>query len=126
MGTHPKFDHDAVLAHVARLELLIQSGSARQLDEQLEAFAWVLARHFHIEESDGYFTDVLATKPELERRVEGLRAQHTEILAQLDTVASTDATPEGIENFIVTLRAHEADERELLQDATLQDLGTGD
>lgn len=102
----------------------------RELYRQLE-------RHFQLEESAGFFEDIIARAPRLQREAEALRSQHRGILdgarrlrervLQLD--GDLGQVPAIRQSFKETLRAyfeHESAEDRLLEEAYCRDTPAGD
>lgn len=136
MSTHEDFlqRHEEVLHHVGQLASIRGDDSqARGLvQEHLDALYTCLVEHFAAEEEGGYFGEVLEAHPEFERRIGRLGAQHAELLEQLEAAtveAKAEAMPQvrgTVGQLLDALRGHEAAERGLVQDATLQDVGAMD
>ncbi len=100
-------------------------GQLQQLGKQLE-------EHFRFEETDGYFDEVVAKAPRLQRQADHLRAQHTEMLgavARLQASAGRLAADPAqltavrglFEEISKTFVEHEKAEGRLLEDAYCND-----
>lgn len=94
-----------------------------------------LAEHFAFEEQEdgGYMRIVTSARPTLKSKVDRLRADHNAILASLDDLLgqrkgaqSAAALRSAFVAAMRTLRRHEAKEMDLVQQAVLDDLGSGD
>ncbi|MEQ8847744.1 hemerythrin domain-containing protein [Botrimarina sp.] len=96
-----------------------------------------LAEHFRHEEDGGYFTDALRKAPQLAPAARDLVAQHGPLMESAEALNSmaqsgveSDAWWDRIEGdldvFSQQLRRHEAGERDLLQRAYNEDIGTKD
>jgi hypothetical protein len=110
----------------ARIEML---RILRELESQLSA-------HFEYEEAGGYLAEALAVAPRLTRRAQRLRGEHSWFSERLVALArrareagesrgSWAALATGVRRFTCTLRHHELEENQLIQDAFMDDLGGG-
>ena len=139
-SAHTIADHHQHLR--GRFQQLQQSLVGAQLSElQTESELRLLERdldeHFAEEELGGFFTQILADRPEFNQRVQRLVAQHREFKAVIGVLRSTcrlacgeSGAREGwlaaFAEFEQCFADHERAEHELLFDATERDLGTGD
>ena len=96
-----------------------------------------IVSHFHHEEEGGYLCEALERAPRLSPHAEKLFEQHEtlgELLGELLGLAQqregTDSwwknLSESFNNFSRELLQHEAAEDDLVQEAFIQDVGTGD
>ncbi len=97
-----------------------------------------LQKHFDMEETRGYMSDILKVTPQKHRAVEKLGSEHEVfssslegIMADLKTVsqqddAALDSIRARVNDFISSLAAHESAEEKLIMSAYLQDEGAGD
>lgn len=113
----------------------------------LDFFIWTFGHlryqlkvSFEREEACGYFHDVVAAAPELSDVADALRAEHADLLAEIDRILhvaeSMFLDPDGAEKyapllasgrtFLGRLARHEHRETSLIQRAFSQDLGVGD
>jgi hypothetical protein len=95
---------------------------------QLQQLHQQLAEHFRFEEADGYFDEVVAKAPHLQREADRLRGQHTEMIGAvvrlLETADRIGADPKQLaavrllfEDLSKVFHEHETDEGRLLEDA---------
>ena len=131
--------HTEVMAHVGQLERLTGSSGPRlsytearnMLRQHLQSLHRCLLQHFAAEEEDGYFGSLRAERPDLDARIERLKAQHAPVLEKVAEAvekmshARLDIIEEDVRAVLQTLREHEAGERALMQDAANLDLGGG-
>ena len=97
-----------------------------------------VAFHFALEEAYGYFEDPVAVAPRLCERVDGLRAEHGELFADISSIVDVfeDSEPDlpadfaGVQEmcrgFLSRFDAHEAAEDALMTQAFNEDIGVGD
>jgi len=93
---------------------------------------WV--EHVHFEEQGGYMEAVLAKKPNLERTVRHLLAEHAAMIRALDDVvrdakaiAVEDASLRGkVSAWLATMRQHESKENTLVEETFSLDTGVED
>jgi len=105
-----------------------------QLCGRLTALQKHVAEHFRFEEQNGYMSDVLKRKPNLERDVERLQSDHrqlTETLEQLVTEAQANVVLDEtwyrtLEGWLTEIKGHEIRENELIQDAYNLDISAED
>ncbi|MCH8923438.1 MAG: hemerythrin domain-containing protein [Planctomycetes bacterium] len=132
-------EHRSLLQAVDRLGGLLQQPTPRPA-----AAAAMLAElkdhldvHFAHEEFGGYFSEVREVAPRFAQQIEVLKLQHVEFLETIDAIgrrldrpaASTTwwtAIAADFDLFFDEFQRHEAEENELLQEALLRDVGTGD
>ncbi|MGE5194577.1 MAG: hypothetical protein ACM3U2_18960 [Deltaproteobacteria bacterium] len=99
---------------------------------QLQQLGKQLDEHFRFEEADGYFDEVVAKAPHLQRQADHLRGQHAEMLgavARLQASAGRLAAEPAqlaalrglFEEISKTFLEHEAAEGRLLEDAYCSD-----
>jgi phosphoglycerate-specific signal transduction histidine kinase len=111
-------DRGAVLRQVRKLR--------KELDE-----------HFQLEEADGYFDDVVAKAPHLQRESDRLRGQHTEIISAVaklqqsagqigDDPSQLAAVRRLFKKVSQVFHKHETDEGRLLEDAYCRDTAAAD
>ena len=115
-------------------ELTAAGDLARTLD-LLRRLRGVLETHFRHEEAGGLREVILETAPRLAGRADALLEEHREFLAEVgDLIEQCRSTLEGPvveirENVQVLsdrLAGHDTAENELLSEAVLDDIGTGD
>ena len=93
-----------------------------------------LRQHFRCEEEGGYMSTVLQRRPQSERAVRQLLAEHRPLLEGLDALLKEVGTAERIDDgfrarvrtWAELLRRHEAEENVLVEDAFNQDIGQDD
>ena len=110
---------------------------ARKTQALLEGFDSALRDHFAVEEEGGYLADILKVAPRLSRRAAHLEQNHKEFSERLESLLALaryaveapddwERVRTGLEGFLQALRAHEDKENELVHEAFLDDLGSGD
>jgi hemerythrin len=141
-------DYDALLAEhkhlkerIAGLQALIAGRESIDADERrrtaladaLASMSGLLSAHFDHEEEGGYFSEVLARRPDLSARVSALQGQHEHFVRDFAEVAATAREKEAptdiakqVQSLLDALAQHECDEDALLQEALLTDVGTCD
>ena len=108
-----------------------------QADRELTRLEAELEEHYFLEESGGFFADILEHSPELSERVRKLLRQHQEFRAMFQCLRRTcrwacweSGSREGwlaeFANFHRRFDEHECAEHELLYVALERDLGVGD
>ena len=121
--------HAALRHDLDRLrEVLTTPERARQFLVELRAH---VAQHFRCEEEGGYMATVLQRRPQSERAVRQLLAEHRPLLEGLDALLKEVGTAERIDDgfrarvaaWAELLRRHEAEENVLVEDAFNQDIG---
>ena len=97
-----------------------------------------LQKHFALEEQGGYLPTVLERRPTLSESVERLRHEHNELSRMMDgihlalgAVAPEDQTLirdccRRVENLLVEVCRHEADENLILMTVVTRDIGAND
>jgi hemerythrin-like domain-containing protein len=93
-----------------------------------------VVHHFHCEEDGGYMTAVLQCRPQSERTVRQLLAEHSLLLEGLDLFLKEAETAERIDDdfrarsgvWAELLRRHEAVENLLVEDAFNRDIDAED
>jgi RNA polymerase-binding transcription factor DksA len=96
-----------------------------------------LADHFALEEMDGYFGEAVASAPRLARRVERMQREHawfcersSDLLAEASRAAFAPGVwlrvEAGFRDLRADLLAHETAENDVMRDALMDDLGSGD
>lgn len=120
-------------------ELSAQNPRPRQLAEQLTSLRDLLAMHFSLEETFGYFDDPCQLSPQMSDEAKSLRSQHGPLYRQLcDLVAQAqqlhDGTSQhelpsvrtGFFGFYARLQEHERREGELVICSLYEEIGVGD
>lgn len=104
-----------------------------ELVERLARLCDHLRQHFRTEEAGGYLHDVLVRRPGLQMRVATLQRQHGAFLVEGDVLAAAllgerppRDWPARLVRLLEGLRRHEVAEVDLMQQAFLDDLGSGD
>ncbi len=124
-------DHRTVQKLLVDLREADEVGALRRCLSDLKAFA---ERHFAIEEApEGLYEAIALAAPHFQRRIEAVRAQHGELLAEieafLDALAG-DALPEGAREradaLVRAISAHESEENNLHAEALYTEIGVGD
>ncbi len=96
-----------------------------------------LAFHFRLEEAYGYFEDPISVAPRLSERVEDLRVEHGEMLAEVTRIAEMmderscenstatelDAAEQMCREFLDRFELHETQENALIVQAFNEDIG---
>lgn len=133
--------HEELKREVARLHERASNPPAGTSDDRWREVAMeevgklrdCLKKHFELEELDGYLEPVTEKRPTLTRNVHQLRAQHQEILNELDRVeaacrnkAAIADTTVIVFNTLELLRKHEAAESSLVQAVLNDDMGSVD
>lgn len=125
--------HAALLHDLRELEEAARPGSSScraELGNRLGAVYWQITEHFRFEEQDGYMDAVRKREPRLERAVQQLAEEHRQlkqaIEALLGEVPGDAGFHERIRGWIGQVRAHEARENRLVQEAFELDLAAED
>jgi len=146
LGARTAGEHDALLAVIHRLERALaaaapgrESSWARPVGAELLDVRAELERHRRSTEShDGLFNEIQRTAPWMAYRVGKLRAGHAAALDEVDRLLTglerleqgTDATFDTIRRRTATLlmglRAHQAEEADLIFETFERDIGTVD
>jgi len=102
---------------------------------KLRDFRNHLVKHFDFEELGGFMKDVLVDSPESASLVKKIEAQHGKLTNELDNILddlkkvgetgnySLEDFRNRIKNLIVSLRAHESAENDLIQRVYSQEYG---
>ena len=124
--------HAALRHDLERLpEVLAAPAEARHFLAELRAH---VAQHFRCEEEGGYMAAVLQRRPQDERVVRRLLAEHRPLLEGLDVLVKEAGPAKQIDDgfrarvrtWAELLRRHEAEENVLVEDAFNQDIGQDD
>ena len=128
--------HAALLDDLRKLEQATRPAGgdgAADLRARLRLTRAHLAEHFRFEEQDGYLDPVRQREPRLERTIARLAGEHRWLVHSLKLLireAGDTITSEGIGKriraWVRSVRRHEAEERDLVQDAFNTDIGTKD
>lgn len=142
--THPHVgvltsEDDALRREAAELLSLAEHGWTLDrpmrdaLVERLTRLCDRLREHFLQEEDGDYLHDVVVQRPGLQTRVAHLQRQHGTFLNEGDSLTrallgerAPRDWPARVVRFLEGLRRHEIAEYDLLQEAFLDDLGSGD
>ncbi|MDJ0789096.1 MAG: hemerythrin domain-containing protein [Myxococcota bacterium] len=132
-------EHRTLRASGERLEDLLHALAAGDGSLEVEArerirdYAGQFLAHLEAEERAGVLENAAAAEPRFHRRVEQLRLEHAALRERIgELVAGADASDEGSSwvvfhsSFVVfreSLDAHERDEREVIVNAYMEDLG---
>ena len=116
-----------------RPEGLSADGLRELLGNEIARLHECLRKHFRLEEQGGYLDAVIAAHRGHAPTVSRLLQQHSEILAELEDAAracrcrvSLQKTTTSVLRILDVLGEHEAEEHRVMQEAVLDDLGTGD
>lgn len=124
--------------HTVLLPRLNLAGWLGELRHKFDRFRNHLARHFELEEDDGYLIPVLERRPTLSPDVNRLKREHIELMrlidlvaAELELVGAEDRLLAGdvrgrIEHLLLCLEDHENRENLLVSCAVTMDLGNKD
>ena len=124
--------HAALRQDVERLPAVLAApAEARRFLAELRDH---LGQHFRGEEEDGYMAAVLKQRPQDERAVQKLLAEHAPLMKELDALVRQAETAVRIDEgfrarisaWAEMLRRHEAEENVLVEDAFNQDIGQKD
>ncbi|MFN4260733.1 MAG: hemerythrin domain-containing protein [Gemmataceae bacterium] len=128
--------HTELLRDLQGLEELTRSLASQdwgKLAARLEAIAAHLAEHFRLEEEDGYFDEVRQEQPRLERTIARLAEEHRQMADSLNALiqdaqraTNVETLPARIQEWIHSVRDHEARENALAQEAFSRDTGGQD
>ncbi|MBI3949695.1 MAG: hemerythrin domain-containing protein [Acidobacteria bacterium] len=139
-------EHEVERGIVRQLELLVEEGGlvgqesewGRRMCDELSAFRRHLQRHFALEEEGGFMLEVVARMPQASEQVEKLRQEHGETLKVIDELIhdssllayGTSLSLAELRNRILevfsTIRRHEAEENELIQQIFYQEVSVAD
>ncbi len=111
-------------------------GTRVEMLRLLRKLEHLLPEHFEYEEAGGYLAEALAVAPQLTRRAQRLRNEHSWFVTKLAALAnrardagespgSWKALAAGVRKFTYELRNHELKENSLVQDAFTYDTGGG-
>lgn len=129
--------HLQFYADLRKLEEAVRPSSRasrEEVREELRLARTHTSEHFRLEEKSQWMDQVRKRGPNLERSVERLREEHREFLEALDTLIEVVQTAAGLDNvlrekihkWIERVRRHETQEDDLIQEAYMLDLGSGD
>lgn len=128
-------EHQSIRSMLQELEGLIAAPHEADRDHFVAVVDRLVAdllQHFDHEERGGLFPDLAARRPSFARKVaelmrqhDDLRAQFKEVLAASKTASVADVAP-ALGAAIASLRDHERNETDFVQEAMLTDLGGGD
>jgi iron-sulfur cluster repair protein YtfE (RIC family) len=118
-------------------QLELQQVPLAEIERLLSELRGHLEAHFHSEEREGFFDQVLTCAPQHSRRVGNLTQEHVELLGGLDSLIGLAGCGAGqpqywrvlalrFEDFMRKLMHHESEENDVLQQAYQDDLGTKD
>ncbi len=105
---------------------------------QLRDFKGTLEKHFEMEEIGGFNEELVRLNPHNQKKIEELEVEHREIILKLEQLiqqlkeqlaydkAEVASLVEDLLKVIETLHAHEAAERELVNNTYFQDVGSAD
>jgi len=105
---------------------------------RLRDFRNELLKHFELEEHGGFTEEIIEVAPQYHKRIKQLENEHQEIINTLDTIIEDvkklrahevdqfDGIKNRLHDLLSAINTHEASERELIQDAYLQDFGAAD
>ena len=135
-------EHRELMALIAELGEKAARGSdsaerwSEELGELLLPLRTTLHNHFTAEEEGPFANEFPASFPHLAGKLEDLLGEHRDLMERIDQLlrvvnesserASTDEVKRirrDVRGFIEAIRAHEAAENTLLQDAYLEDIG---
>lgn len=106
--------------------------------QAMDAYVQYLHDHFQHEDDGGFFDGITNIAPRLSERANAVSHEHEQLLSSAtvfrDTLRSTqspsatwwDEFEQGFHRLAKALMQHERREQELLQEAFLDDIGTGD
>ncbi|QDT00232.1 hemerythrin domain-containing protein [Adhaeretor mobilis] len=114
-----------------------RSYEKRELEDLLSKLRDLLELHFEIEERGSYLAELVGSEPRYESQVEVLLAEHRALLEELEklrllvrsgveSTALSIRSEDDFHKFVSRLLNHEHVERQLLQRAFSDDIGTGD
>ncbi|NQV72144.1 hypothetical protein HQ496_03400 [bacterium] len=105
---------------------------------QLRDFQNQLQKHFDLEESGGFTSDMTKIAPHLVSKIEDLEEDHLKIISDLTHIldvlksiqhaesAKIDRVKCRMEGLLSFIRNHESAENAIIQEAYFQDMGVGD
>jgi hypothetical protein len=130
--------HASLLEDLRKLEQSLRAGGAgvSTLDvrTQLASTHTHITNHFGFQEQNGWRDSVRKQEPRLDHAVQNLLEEHRQLVQSLNTLSGEaeaiedldDAFRDKVLRWIHRVRDHEARENDLLEDAIVEDLGTGD
>ena len=129
--------HEALLADLRELEQAVAPSSGEglvRLRARLGEAHAHLTEHFRFEEENGYMDAVRAREPRLERTIQQLAEEHSQLKRSLDALIGeasaatnlSDTLRDEIREWIDCVRRHEVHENDLVQDAFDLDIGAED
>jgi hypothetical protein len=129
--------HGVLEQDLSRLDEAASSTSEEWLAEVriwLGATHARITEHFRFEEQGGYMREVRKREPRLERVIQELGAEHADLRASLEVLireagaaaAVDNALRERIRAWIAQVKAHEARENEVVQNAFNYDISAED
>jgi hypothetical protein len=126
--------HAKLLDDLQQLEDVASGESVAKLHQRLASTRTDLLAHFRFEERGGYMEAVKQQEPRLERFVDQLAHEHKDLADALEALvgqarvaAGLDAALRaGVRGWIERVRAHEARENDLVQNAFNLDIGAKD
>ena len=129
--------HEALLADLRELERAADPSSGEGLvglRARLGKARAHLTEHFRFEEENGYMDAVRAREPRLERTIQHLAEEHSQLKRSLDALIGeasaatnlSDTLRDEIREWIDCVRRHEVHENDLVQDAFDLDIGAED
>ena len=129
--------HEALLADLRELEQAADPSSGEGLvglRARLGEARVHLTEHFRFEEENGYMDAVRAREPRLERTIQQLAEEHSQLKRSLDALIGdvraatnlSDTLRDEIREWIDCVRRHEVRENDLVQDAFDLDIAAED
>jgi hypothetical protein len=129
--------HVALLADLRELKQAVRPSSGEGLTElrlRLGAAQAHITEHFRFEEVNGYLGEVRKWEPRLDRAIEHLAEEHSQLKQYLETIIGEarvatslgDPLREAIRECIERVRQHEIRENDLVQDAFNLDISAED
>ena len=133
-------EHESLFSQVLALERALALPPHERQDVFLATLRTLqerLKQHFQFEEQGGYMAHVLQQAPQLHRRVEELLAEHQHMTRDLEALVDwTTAKAKGgsvpadvgapTRTWLLRVRAHEAAENQLVQEACNRDCAEED
>lgn len=134
-----RLEHEQIREQIELLhrQLVQRRASLEDIEQSLIALRDILFSHFHSEERDGFFEQIVARAPQLSRQADVLTHEHTALLNELDGLIQSVQGISGrplcwqtldmsFDDFTKKLMHHESAENGILQQAYVDDLGTKD
>ena len=129
--------HEALLADLRELEQAVAPSSGEglvRLRARLGEAHAHLTEHFRFEEENGYMDAVRAREPRLERTIQQLAEEHSQLKRSLDALIGeasaatnlSDTLRDEIREWIDCVRRHEVRENDLVHDAFDLDIAAED